>query len=165
MQYSADGRDRYAVQWHHKNLDAWCQMIPQYNTIVRLRLIKALAASDRWSLEPPVRPGDLCIIAMRFSEEHREFNSLPDIRAEVTPLVNVEDIKKYFPVCWKSRNNVHTLEFHNTFVRALAQKYSMDELEIRHLTIKRLMTSLKNYDWIVSIPEKITTSEICIIHK
>jgi hypothetical protein len=166
LPYSADGRDRYAIQWHQKNLDMWCQKIPHYENVVRVRLMHALMnTTDRWTVEPPKQVGDICIIAMLFSEDTREFHTLPDLRAESIDLKTVDTIKQYFPVCWKSRKNRHTLEFHNTFVRALAQKYCLDELEIRQLTLDRLLPALKAAEWTVELPTKSTTSEICTISK
>ncbi len=165
LPYSEDGRDRYAIQWHQKNLDMWCQKIPQYEHIVRVRLLHALVNTDRWTVEAPKQVGDLCVIAMCFSEDAREFHTLPDLRAENINLTTVDDIKQYFPVCWKSRKNRHTLEFHNTFVRALAQKYGLDELEIRRLTMDRMLPALKMAQWTVELPTKSTTSEICTISK
>jgi hypothetical protein len=159
---TTDGRDRYAVQWHQKNLDTWCQKIPQYEELVRFRLLKALAMSDRWSLEVPKTHGDLCVIAMNFSEEPRNFHTLPDMYAETVDIQKVDDIKNYFPICWKSRKNAHTLEFHNTFVKALAQKHGVDELDIRRTTLERLMPILKE-SWTVVAPNK-TSSAICTIH-
>ncbi len=164
LPYSADGRDRYAIQWHQKNLDSWCQKIPQYESIVRIRLMYALASSDRWTVEAPHQHGDLCVIAMKFSEEPRQFHTLPDLRAEHMDLKSIDDVKEYFPVCWKSRNNRHTLEFHNTFVRALATKHGVDELEIRRLTLDRMLPALKSAGWNMDMPTK-TSSEICTIHK
>lgn len=160
---SSDGHDRYAVQWHQKNLDNWCQKIPQYEEIVRIRLLKALAISDRWTLEVPKMHGDLCVISMNFAEP-KQYHTLPDIYAESMDVQTVDDIKKYFPICWKSRKNAHTLEFHNTFVRALAQKYGVNDLDIRRITLDRLMPILKN-NWTVELPTKITSSELCTIHK
>ena len=159
---SADHRDRYAVQWHHKNLETWCQKIPSYDNLVKMRLMKALAESDRWSLEPPTSKADLCIIAMNFSEEPRHFHTLPNLYAPCVEITAIDDIKKYFPICWKSRKNAHTLEFHNTFVRALAEKHGLDELDIRRITLERLMPILQK-SWSVVSPSK-TCSAICTIH-
>lgn len=163
LPYSADGRDRYAVQWHQKNLDMWCQKIPQYEMIVSARLLHALISSQRWTVEIPQMGSDLCIIAMNFSVESREFHTLPDLRAQSIELQTVEDIKKYFPVCWKTRKNRHSLEFHNTFVRALANKYSLDELEIRSMTMNLIMPALKSAGWSIELPTK-NSAEICTIH-
>lgn len=165
LPYSNDGRDRYAVQWHQKNLDMWCQNIPQYESIVRVRLMNALVSSDRWKVETPKQLGDLCVIAMNYSEEPRQFHTLPDIYAHCMDIKTIDDIKTYFPVCWKSRKNRHTLEFHNTFVKALAAKHNVDELEIRKTTMERLMPALKNAGWNIELPTKVTTSEICTICK
>ena len=159
-----DGRDRYAVQWHQKNLDVWCQKIPQYQNIVRMRLLNALTTSDRWIVEAPKLPGDLCIIAMQFSEEPKEISILPDLRAETIRITKVEDLKDYFPVCWKTKKNAHTLEFHNTFVRGLAQRYGIEEEEIRSLTLNRMLPALKEAGWILEAPTK-PISVIGTIHK
>ncbi len=165
MPHHPDGRDRYSVQWHQKNLEAWCQKIPHYETLVRIRLLKSLLASERWTVEPPTLPGDLAIIAMRFSEEERQFDKLPDLRAESIELTTVDDIKNYFPICWKTQKNQHTLEFHNTFVRALAKKYSVDELDIRATTLNRLIPALTQKGWVVTMSNKVSSTEICSIHK
>jgi hypothetical protein len=161
---SSDGHDRYAVQWHQKNLQTWCQKIPQYEQLVQMRLLKALAMSDRWTLEVPRCRGDLCVISMKFSEEPKQFHTLPDMYATSPDIHTVEDIKAYFPICWKTRKNAHSLEFHNTFVRALAQKYGVDDLEIRRITLERLMPILQTH-WTVVPPTKTTTTEICTIHR
>jgi hypothetical protein len=50
-------------------------------------------------------------------------------------------------------------------VRALATKYGADELEIRQLTMNRMLPALKAAGWAIEIPTKTTTSEICTIHK
>jgi hypothetical protein len=165
LPYSEDCRDRYAVQWHQKNLDMWCQNIPQYELIVRMRLMNALVSSDRWKVESPKQPGDLCVIAMNFSEEPKQFHTLPDIYAPSMNIKTIDHVKTYFPVCWKSRKNRHTLEFHNTFVKALATKHSVDELEIRRITMDRLLNALRHAGWNVELPAKITTSEICTVSK
>ena len=165
MPLAVDSRDRYAVQWHHKNLETWCQKIPSYDNLVKMRLLKALAESDRWSLEPPKTRADLCIIAMTFSEEPRHFHTLPNLHAPHIEINSIDDIKTYFPICWKSRKNVHTLEFHNTFVRALADKNGVAELDIRQQTLVRLIPALKSAGWIVESPAKLTSTEICSIHK
>lgn len=163
LPHAADSRDRYAIQWHKTNLDAWCQKIPQYETIVRVRLLHALASSDRWTVEAPKQVGDLCVIAMNVTEP-REYHTLPNIREAPDEITHIDDIKAYFPVCWKSRKNRHTLEFHNTFVRAMATKYSLDELEIRRLTLDNLLPALKKAGWSIDMPTK-TSAEICTIHK
>ena len=164
MPHSTDSRDRYAVQWHHKNLETWCQKIPSYDDLVKMRLLKALAESDRWSLELPKTRADICVIAMKFSEEPRHFHTLPNVYADHIELTTVEDIKTYFPICWKSRKNVHTLEFHNTFVKALAEKYGVKELDIRQETLVRIIPALKNAGWTVEPSVKPSSSEICSIH-
>ncbi len=163
LPYAPDGRDRYAIQWHKTNLDAWCQKIPQYEAIVRVRLLHALASSDRWTVETPKQVGDLCVIAMNVTEP-REYHTLPNIREAPDEITHIDDIKTYFPVCWKSRKNRHTLEFHNTFVRAMATKDGMDELEIRRLTLENLLPALKKAGWSIDMPVK-TSAEICTIHR
>ncbi len=165
LPYASDGHDRYAIQWHQKNLDMWCQKIPHYQHIVHLRLLKALASSPKWLVEKPKAPGDLCVIAMQFSEEPRAFHTLPDIRGAPTVIEDIEDIKQYFPICWKSRKNQHILEFHNTFVRALAEKQGMQEEDVRRLTLERLLPALREGGWCVDFPAKTPTSILCTIHR
>ena len=164
MPQGIDGRDRYAVQWHHKNLDTWRQSIPKYDELVKFRLLKALAESDKWSLESPQSRVDICIIAMKFSEEPRQFNTLPNIDAPNIIIHKVDDIKTYFPICWKSRKNAHTLEFHNTFVKALAEKHGITEEDIRHQTLSRLLPALKSAGWVIEPSAKVASSAICTIH-
>jgi len=154
-----DHRDRYAIQWHQDNLDKWCQQIPNYQHIAHIRLMKALvSATDRWTVEAPRRPGDLCIIAMCFSEEAPTYETLPNLRAERMDLEVINDVKTYFPICWKTRKNQHILEFHNMHVRALAKKYSADELEIREITLSRLFPALKASGWTIAMPTKAFTN-------
>ena len=163
LPYSHDGRDRYAVQWHQKNLESWGQHIPQYTAIAQIRLIKALAASEKWSIERPQKPGDLCVIAMNFSEQPREFEHLPSMSAE--SISCIDDLKDVFPVCWKTQKNRHTLEFHNTMVRAMANTRGVDELVIRHEVLAQMLPALEKSGWVVEPKNKINSSEICVIHK
>lgn len=163
LPYTTDGRDRYAIQWHKTNLDAWCQKIPQYETIVRVRLLHSLVASDRWTVEIPKQVGDLCVIAMNITEP-REYQRLPNIHEAPDEIGHIDDIKTHFPVCWKSRKNRHTLQFHNTFVRAMAAKEGIDELEIRRRTLDTLLPALKKAGWSIDMPTK-TSAEICTIYK
>ncbi len=162
LPYSHDGRDRYAVQWHQKNLEAWGQHIPQYTSIAQIRLIKALAASEKWSLERPQKPGDLCVIAMNFSEQPREFEHLPAM--SVGTISSIEDLKDAFPVCWKTHKNRHTLEFHNTMVRAMATVRGVDELVIRNEVLSQMLPALEKSGWVIE-SKKANSSEICTIHK
>ena len=163
LPYSQDGRDRYAVQWHQKNLESWGQHIPQYTTIAQIRLIKSLAASEKWSMERPQKPGDLCVIAMKFSEEPREFDHLPSMSAG--SIASIEDLKDAFPVCWKTQKNRHTLEFHNTMVRAMAHARGVDELVIRHEVLAQMLPALEKSGWVVEPKSKPNSSEICVVHK
>lgn len=78
---------------------------------------------------------------------------------------DVEDIKRHFPICWKSRNNQHALEYHNTFVRALAAREGVQEEDIRRLTLERLLPALRAAGWSVEFPAKTKTSVICTIRK
>ncbi len=163
LPYSLDGRDRYAIQWHQKNLEAWGQHIPHYTNIAQIRLIKALVASDKWSVERPEKPGDLCVIAMKFSEQVREFDHLPSMTAD--SIQSIEDLKESFPVCWKTHKNRHTLEFHNTMVRAMAVARGVDELVIRQEVIAQMIPALAKSGWVVEPAHKANSSEICCIHK
>ena len=163
LPFSSDSRDRYAVQWHKKNLIEWSQSIPHYTAITQVRLLKALKTSDKWTIECPQNPADLCVIAMRIPDEPRQFDALPDIIGDSVPAIhNIDDVKTYFPVCWKSRNNRHTLEYHNTQVRALAEKMGVTELEVRNVTFHKLLAALSTH-WEIAISNKVNSHEICTI--
>ena len=161
LPYQNDNRDRYAVQWHQKNLSEWSQGITGYETITRLRLLKALVNSTKWNVESPANPGDLCIIAMKFDEEPKTFSSLPDIYCENPVIKTVDDLKTYFPVCWKHRGPSYAFEFHNTFVRALSKKYDVSEIEIRSHVLNRMIPLMRMNNWSVQLPTK--TNEICSV--
>lgn len=164
-----DGRDRYAIQWHQKNLTEWSQGIPQYPVITHVRLLKALKASERWTVEKPATPGDLCVIVVNVqtltskSEDltvdlPRLFDTLPE------HITSVERLRTYFPICWKSKNNRYTLEFHNTCVRALAAQQGLTEFEVKTLTVRKLQTVLAS-NWEVQKTHKVLGNEICTIWK
>lgn len=166
---AADGRDRYAIQWHQKNLTEWSQGIPQYPIITQVRLLKALKASEKWTIETPAAPGDLCVIAMNVlgsNESTEESMDLPRLFGEAMPehVTSVESLRAYFPICWKSKHNRYTLEFHNTCVRALALQQGITELEVKTLTVQKLQAALAA-DWEVQRTHKILGNEICTVWK
>lgn len=156
-----DGRDRYAIQWHKKNLEEWSQNIPAYQTVTKLRLIQSLMQSQRWTVETPQNPTDICVIAMNFAE-NQEFqtSNLPDVFAPSPVIEKLEDLRKYFPVCWKERHNgTVELEFHNTLIRSLAQMHSMSEMELRKVVVSKL-TQVAENRWEIEFPHE-RSSHIC----
>jgi hypothetical protein len=163
---TTDGRDRYAIQWHKKNLIEWSQGIPQYSVITQIRLLKALKTCDKWTLEPAQDPADLCVIAMRVPESPRKFERLPDLigaaKQSDLRIQDLDDLRAYLPVCWKSRNNRHTLEYHNTQVRALAEDLGITELEVRNLTYHTLV-QLVSDNWMIHMTNKLQSQEICTL--
>jgi hypothetical protein len=165
MPYDTDGRDRYAIQWHQKNLTEWSQGIPQYPTITQLRLLRALKSCDKWNLETPKNPADLCVIAMNFSEEPKQFETLPDIYSSAPTPTKIDDLKKFFPVCWKVRQNAYHLEFHNTQVRALAEKHGVPEVEIERLTRQGLVRCLGDPKWELKMSAKMHSREIGVVSR
>jgi hypothetical protein len=160
-----DGRDRYAVQWHQKNLTEWSQGIPHYPLITQHRLLSALKQSDKWSLENPKTPADLCVIAMKFSESPKPLAYVPNLFAHpsvIGDIKDIEDLKHYFPVCWKSSHNRYVLEFHNTWVRAIAEKENLTEFEVHTLTLQKLKVALTCH-WNLQPTSKQNSQEICVI--
>lgn len=163
-----DGRDRYAIQWHQKNLTEWSQGIPQYSIITQVRLLKALKTSPKWTIEQPTTPGDLCVIAMNVqsnpendgvaTELPRLFDTLPE------NVTSVETLREFLPICWKSKNNRYTLEFHNTHVRGLALKHGITELEVKTMVVQKLRDCLSS-TWEVQTTQKFLGNEICTIWK
>jgi hypothetical protein len=164
--YDKDGRDRYAIQWHQKNLTEWSQGIPQYQTITQLRLLRALKSCDKWRLETPKTPADLCVIAMNFSEEPKQFEALPDIYAPGPYTIRkIDDLKDFFPVCWKVRQNRWHLEFHNTWLRALAEKHGVPEAEIEHLTRQGLARCLNTNGWVFEPVTKTSSRSLGVVSR
>jgi hypothetical protein len=162
----SDGRDRYAIQWHQKNLTEWSQGIPKYTIVTHCRLLRALSTSDKWDIEEPRNQGDLAIIAMKFSDKPREFDQMPNLFDNHHTIRTVEDIKTNFPICWKTRKNGYVLEFHNTMVRAMADRWGVSEKEIREKTLVKLRESLEgSCEWSLSPPAKTQTCEIGILQK
>ena len=152
-----DGRDRYSVQWHRQHLMEWSQGIPLYESVVKVRLLKALRESDKWEVIASTNPQDLCVIAMNFSEP-KEHPILPAIFAPSPPIAMIDDLKNFFPVCWKFTKGQYSLEFHNTLVRALATRFQMTESEMRAMVLKKLSHECSKV-WDVLPPVK--PSEIC----
>lgn len=157
-----DNHDRYAIRWHKKHLMEWSQGTPSYETIVKDRLMTALKTCSKWTVEPAANHDDLCVIAMNFSETPRVFDSLPDIEVADPSITTLEDMNKYFPVCWKIRNNKYYIEFHNTQVRALADKYSLPE-DLMRFKIKEKLIKTLSTNWSVSPVNH--TSLLCVVAK
>ncbi len=161
-----DGRDRYAVQWHQKNLEEWSQNIPAYQTVAKFRLLQSLYQSPKWSVESSKNPTDICLIAMQIPDNSELQTStsrpLPDIFATDPQIQTLEDLRKYFPICWKSKTNGSvTLEFHCTQLRALAAAHSMSESNLRKHVQTRLTQILKNR-WSIELPHE-RSNQICSV--
>ena len=161
-----DGRDRYSVQWHKKHLAEWCKTIPGYEFVAQNRLMQALASSDRWTVEHAKTGNDICIIAMNFSDTPTTIpDDLPNLSAADECMIEfVDDLKDYFPIVWKqsSSDNVCKLEFHNTQVRALAQKLGVTDADIRRDVLLKMIPILET-KWTVLMTNKVNGSEICTI--
>jgi hypothetical protein len=156
-----DGRDRYAIQWHKKNLEEWSQNIPAYETVTKMRLIQSLINSTRWNVETPQNPTDICVISMNFAETQTlQTSNLPDVFAPSPVIEKLEDIRKYFPVCWKQRaNGCVELEFHNTLTRRLALQHHMNESDLRKIVASKLTQVIDNR-WQIEFPHERST-QIC----
>ncbi len=157
-----DNHDRYAIRWHKKNLTEWSQGIPFYEKVVKDRLMIALNTCPKWTVEPAANQDDLCVISMNFSETPRTFESLPDIYVQDPYLNSLDDMNKYFPVCWKIRNNKYYVEFHNTQVRALAEKHSIPE-DLMRFKIKEKLIQTLSASWDVKPMDH--TSILCVVAK
>lgn len=153
-----DGRDRYSVQWHRQRLQEWSQGIPLYESVVKVRLLQALRESDKWEIYPSSSAHDLCVLAMNFSTQPKEHTMLPAIFAPSPPIRSIDDLKDFFPVCWKSVKNTYNLEFHNTLVRCLAQRFKMTEPQLRTMIEEKLKEECAK-QWNVLPP--VRPSEIC----
>lgn len=140
---NTDGRDRWAIQWHQKHLTDWSQNIPGYETITKLRLLKALMASPKWKVERASSPSDLCVIAMNFTEIEAE--KLPNLYAETKETTSIDDLRAYFPICWKKQENTYTFEFHNSLVKSLARHKGSDVATIQKDTMNGLIPILKTF--------------------
>ena len=168
---TADGRDRYGVQWHKKNLAEWSQNMPGYENVAKLRLMQALVSSDRWTVERPVpsRSEDICVIAMNFSTETavEKVKDLPNLATGQFEFI--DDLKAYFPIVWKKSGAASmaagkcVLEFHNTQVRALAQKLGVDEADVRRDVLLKMIPLLET-KWKVMMTNKPNGSEICTVY-
>lgn len=129
-----DKRERYSILWHKTQLEEWSQGIPFYSCYVKERLLKALNACDRWTVEDVDANSDvLCVIAMKIPETKPVVNFLPAIYAPNPIIHTVEDLHKYFPVCWNSKRSRRfiSLEFHVTNLTALSKRYNVSESELR----------------------------------
>lgn len=153
-----DGRDRYSIQWHRQKLQEWSQGIPMYESVAKVRLLQALRDCNKWSVEPSNQHHVICVIAMNFSNETKVHSVLPAIFAPSPPIHCIEDLKDFFPVCWKQTKNGLSLEFHNTLVRALSERFKMPEPQLRDMVQEKLMNECQTL-WIVHPSSR--PSQIC----
>jgi hypothetical protein len=159
-----DGRDRYAVQWHQKNLSEWSQGIAIYPIVTRLRLMKALNECNKWSVEPSSNCDDICILAMNFTENMDYSDTpTPDLFGPMPSTIqSMEDLRNVLPICWKHKQNRYYVEYHNTQIRALALKNSMSEIQVRQIVKDKLQSLASSMpSWTVHPGTKM--SEICQI--
>jgi hypothetical protein len=154
-----DSRDRYAIQWHKKNLSQWSQNISDYTKVAHKRLIVSLQTSDKWDIEEPINNDDLCVVAMRIPDEKViDSTKLPNIYADQIVLNSIDDLKDYFPVCWKFNNNIAILEFHNTNLRALSQFHNVAESDLKSF-VQKTMIPILDSKW--KMLPAVRTGEIC----
>jgi hypothetical protein len=140
---TTDSHDRWAIQWHQKHLADWSQNIPGYETITKLRLLKALMASPKWKVEKPSSPSDLCVIAMNYAEMDPE--KLPALYAEKKEVTRIDDLRAYFPICWKKQENTYAFEFHKSLVKALARHTHSNDSTIQKNTMDGLLPILRTF--------------------
>jgi hypothetical protein len=155
-----DNRERYSILWHKTHLEEWGQGIPFYACHVKERLMKALKACDRWTVEDVDANSDaLCVIAMKIPETKPVVDFLPAIYAPNPIIHTVEDLHKYFPVCWNSKRSRRfiSLEFHVTNLTALSKRFNIPESELRVQIQERVKEECEKR-WKVSPG---TAGEIC----
>lgn len=98
-----DGTERYAVEWHKKNLREWRDARSasydewmEYQAFAEFRLIHALRAyAHKYTIEPPRNKDQILVLAMVHSGP-REAAAGP----RVPVLRKLNDIKEHFPVVW-----------------------------------------------------------------
>lgn len=142
-----DGAERHAVVWHRKNLAMWRAERSEdmhewmhYEAVQERRLLKALHASNRWTVEPAQTADQICIIRMQFAARSAEEGEetpvaapaapvaaaaapvaaaddgwIPVQKGAPPPLVRLNDIKEHFPVVWtevpsRTRAKVYAIE-------------------------------------------------------
>jgi hypothetical protein len=136
-----DGNERWAVQWHQKNLTDWSQDIPGYETITKLRLFHALMACPNWKVEKPETSGDLCILTMISPDT----NSVPALFADTKAIRKLDDVKDYFPVCWKRKDNMYSFDIHKARLKALARVHHQSESDLYQKTVSELLPILSQF--------------------
>lgn len=156
----ADNRDRYSISWDNKKLKEWSQNIPFYATVAEERLIKSLRASDRWTIEASQKPGDICVIAMTIPTETKIHTLLPAIYAPNPEIQSIEDLIKFFPVCWRQnvKKGYTILTFHSTLLRALSRRYNVLESELRTMLTEKIQAECEKVWRVVPSFE---STEIC----
>ena len=111
-----DGTERYAVEWHKKNLREWRESRSasydewmEYQAFAEFRLIHALRAhSHKYTIEPPRNKDQILVLAMVHSGPREAAagpgSVAPRATAAAGPRVPVlrklNDIKEHFPVVW-----------------------------------------------------------------
>lgn len=157
-----DGAERHAVCWHCTNLVAWRTEHPQpeswvdYETLTRRRLLRALTASTKWTVEPAVAPDQICILRMNFRPrleflDSSETESAPPVRVPL--LLRLNDIKMHFPVVWHSLPSptpdvkLYALEFHT-------KKLAMCRKDPGHVRAQLLAALRASTAWTVLFDEE-----------
>jgi hypothetical protein len=159
---TSDNRERYAVQWHKKNLSDWSQQISNYEEVTKNRLMQALYNCDRWEVGLASSTNDICIIIMNPPRQTMQpqlpIVHLPNIYANDKTIDSISDLRSYFPVCWRRKGERYIVDFHKTDLRALSQYHMISEDQLKSYISHALIQSIQN-KWRI-LPGS-TASEVC----
>jgi hypothetical protein len=172
MDESGDHRDRYLICWHYKQLARWSQQIPQYASITKIRLVRALNANKTaWTIrDAPTGTDAICMLEMLLPSERptilpQNITSLMDPTA-VPPVINtLDDIRDNYPVCWIMQpDGSAVLSFHERQVRRLAELMNCPINEIHGIVHEKLLAGLWNGGWIIDA-SNIPANGLCTVCK
>jgi hypothetical protein len=148
-----DGADRHAIVWHTFNLAMWRETkttdyfeAMDYAAITESRLMKALGKCRKWTVEPALNEGQICVIRMNFDAAKAPAAPLTlETGSEIPTLTRLMDIKAHFPVVWretpsKSANKIYAIEIFNKQLREMSTAAGRD---LTTEVTDRLMAALK----------------------
>ncbi len=160
-----DGTDRYAVVWHHKNLDDWARAraesydeYSEYDVWCEWRLRYALGKySHKYTVEEPRDDDMILVIAMVHTP--KDIDAASNTTTDPTPIIaevpskfrdlpkltRLNDIKNNFPVVWhetpsKTGGKVYAVELFGKKIKELSTAAGYDVTEE---ISGRLMSALK----------------------
>lgn len=121
---TTDGSEKYAVEWHRKNLVEWRETKPttiheymDYELYTEIRLLYTIGSySHIYTMDASSNPNTICVITMVHSSAPASAPAPAPMYDPTAP--RTLDILRKYPICWDRDGKTHYIKPH---VRKIAE--------------------------------------------